>query len=272
MVRTLLVRGMLAGVLAGLLTFAVGRVLGEPQVDRAIAFETANEAVAPPHAHGAEAPAAHHHDSPDAAVVVSRPVQAGAGLFTAVVVYGAAFGGLFALVFAAVYGRAIALPPRATAAVLAGAAFVAIYLVPSFKYPANPPAVGDAETIGLRTSLYFVMLAISVASAAGGFALRRALTRRLGSWNASVAALAAYAVAVAIAASVLPTIDEVPAGFPATLLWNFRVASAGMQLVLWSVLGLAFGVVADRVLTDGMRPDRELTGSTPRSRPVRLGT
>lgn len=39
MVGKLLLRGMLAGIAAGLLTFAFARVAGEPQVNQAIAFE-----------------------------------------------------------------------------------------------------------------------------------------------------------------------------------------------------------------------------------------
>ena len=39
MVGKLLVRGMLAGIAAGLLTFAFARIAGEPQVDQAISFE-----------------------------------------------------------------------------------------------------------------------------------------------------------------------------------------------------------------------------------------
>ena len=41
MVGTLLVRGMLIGIVAGILSFAFLKVVGEPAVDRAIAFETA---------------------------------------------------------------------------------------------------------------------------------------------------------------------------------------------------------------------------------------
>ncbi len=40
MVGNLLLRGMLVGVLAGLLAFGFARIFGEPQVDRAIAFES----------------------------------------------------------------------------------------------------------------------------------------------------------------------------------------------------------------------------------------
>ena len=39
MVRSLLVRGMLAGLLGGLLAFGTARVLGEHWVDKAISFE-----------------------------------------------------------------------------------------------------------------------------------------------------------------------------------------------------------------------------------------
>ena len=66
--------------------------------------------------------------------------------------YGLALGGLFALAFAFAYGRVARASPRATALWLAAAAFVVVYLVPFLKYPANPPAVGDPDTIGRRTA------------------------------------------------------------------------------------------------------------------------
>ena len=40
MVRTFLVRGMLVGIVAGLLSFGFLKVYGEPQVDSAIAFKS----------------------------------------------------------------------------------------------------------------------------------------------------------------------------------------------------------------------------------------
>ena len=45
---------------------------------------------------------------------------------------------------------------------LAASGFVAVYLVPYLKYPANPPAVGNPDTIGTRTGLYFVMIVLSI--------------------------------------------------------------------------------------------------------------
>jgi hypothetical protein len=46
----------------------------------------------------------------------------------------------------------------------------------------------------------------------------------------------------------LPPVDEVPAEFPAVLLWRFRMASAGAQLIMWTTIGWLSGVLAERVL------------------------
>src|SRR5580692_9035873 len=167
MVRTLLIRGMLVGLFAGLLVFGFSKIFGEPQVDRAIAFETAlDEARAKQHA-AMGLPA--EQPEPE---LVSRGVQASYGLFTGVVVYSAAFGGLFALVFAFANGRAGNFSPRAVAAQLAAGGFIAVYVAPSLKYPASPPSVGDPDTIGYRTALYFIMMAISIAAMVGAVFLR----------------------------------------------------------------------------------------------------
>ena len=42
-----------------------------------------------------------------------------------------------------------------------------LFLVPALKYPANPPAVGNPETIYYRESLYIGLVAISGFSALG---------------------------------------------------------------------------------------------------------
>jgi predicted cobalt transporter CbtA len=241
MVRTLLVRGMLVGILAGLLTFGFLKVYGEPQVDIAIAFETQQD-IARENAERAKGVTV--EERPE---LVSRQVQAGLGLFTAVMVYATAFGGLFALVFAFAYGRVPGvLTPQAVSLLLAAMGFVAVYLVPSLKYPANPPSVGDPQTIGMRTALYFLMIAVSIVAMIGAFALKRLLVRRFGDWNASVIVAAYYIVIVAIAGLLLPAVNEVPTEFPAVVLWKFRVASIGAQFIMWATLGLVFGMLTER--------------------------
>lgn len=242
MVRTLLIRGMLVGVVAGLLVFGFARVFGEPQVDRAIAFETAMDDAR------VKADAARGlHDRPEPELV-SRPMQAGLGLLTGVMVYSTAFGGLFALVFAFANGRAAALEARAVSALLSLAGFVSFTFVPGLKYPANPPSVGHPDTIGLRTELYFIMVALSIAAMVGAAVLRRRLAAPHGAWSAALAAAGFYLVCVAVAATVLPAIDEVPPDFPAVVLWHFRVVSMAMQAIMWATLGLGFGWVVERSL------------------------
>jgi hypothetical protein len=234
MVRTLLVRGMLVGILAGILSSGFAWLFGEPQVDHAIAFEERIRQLA------GEAP------EPEP---VSRAVQSTIGLLTGVVVYGCAFGGIFALAFAYAHGRlGRRWSPRTTAAVLATAAFVVLVLVPQIKYPANPPSVGNPDTIGQRTALYFAMLTLSVAAAMAAFRTGRSLVARLGIWNAALIGGTAYVAAMAIAMLMLRPISEVPSEFSAEVLWRFRLASLGIEAVLWTTIGLMFGVVAERHL------------------------
>ena len=175
MVRTLLLRGMLVGVVAGLLAFGFAKLFGEAQIDNAIAFED------------------QMHQSIGMAPemeLVSREMQRTIGLFTGVVVYGAALGGLFALTFAYAYGRIASLGARDTAALLAAAGLVAIVLVPALKYPPNPPSVGQADTIGYRTGMYFLMMLISLAAMIAAIAIGRRLAGRYGIWNAALIAAA----------------------------------------------------------------------------------
>lgn len=248
MVGTLLLRGMLAGLVAGLLCFAFLRVAGEPSVDGAIAFESRMDAAKDgADATDAMSPTAAAHE--DHVELVSRPVQAGIGLLTGVVVYAASVGGLFALAFALAHGRMGENGPRATAALLAGAGFVVVYLVPSLKYPASPPAVGEAGTIAMRTGLYFALMALSLAAAIGCGMLRRRLVARHGAWNAVLISAGVYLAAMLAVGFVLPAINEVPDGFPAVVLWQFRIASLGAQVVMWATIGLLFGALAERAVS-----------------------
>ena len=183
--------------------------------------------------------------------LVSRAVQSSIGLLTGVMVYATALGGILALVFAYAYGRVGRLSPRATAALLAIAGFVVLILVPQVKYPANPPSIGEPETIGLRTGLYFTMIALSVIAAIAAVSTARHLARRRGLWNGAIIAGMGYLVVIAAGMLILPPINEVPADFSAATLWNFRIASLGIELVLWTALGLIFGVLAERQLEPG---------------------
>ena len=273
MIRTLLVRGMVVGVIAGLLTFGVAKIFGEPQVDRAIAFEEQMDKAKEEKAAqqmlnsvtgsttssgnmstaGSGNMAGMNMSNAEAAEpeLVSRAVQSGIGLFTGVVVYGTAFGGLFALVFAYAYGRMGNLSPRATAALLAGAAFLALVIVPDIKYPANPPAVGNPDTIGERTGFFLVMILATIAAMIIAGKIARHMAEQLGGWNAALLGGVIFVTLVVIVQLLLPVINEVPEGFPATVLWRFRITSIGIEAILWTTIGLVFGALAEKVLVRG---------------------
>jgi Probable cobalt transporter subunit (CbtA) len=249
MVRSLLIRGMLVGLVAGLAAFGFARWKGEPAVRKAIAFESYVEYDL-------------HHEPPEPDLV-SRSLQDSAGLGTGALLYGVAMGGVFALVFSVAYGRLGLRTARGTAALLALLTFIAVYVVPLLKYPANPPSVGQPDTIGKRTTLYLVMIVLSIAAMVGAIAVRRRLVPRFGEWNATLLVGGGYVTAMAICYLALPGINEVPqaaiprvvgavtdagATFPPVVLWNFRIASIGVQIVTWTIIALVFGVAAERVL------------------------
>lgn len=262
--KNLLIRGLLAGLVAGLLAGAVAFVIGEPHVNAAIAIEEsasaaaeAEQSAAGTHEHAtaeaheqpvpgaaataAEADAAHSHGE-DA--LVSRDGQR-AGLFLATALAGLALGAIYASV--TYYARrASTLSAPVLALALAGLGWLAIEAVPFFKYPANPPAVGDPDTIDKRTLLWLAsvvlgLLAVAVAAyAARIVAANDFLTVRIA------APLLAFLVVVAVGYLALPDVDEVGTDFPASLLWEFRISSLTVQATLWLALGLGFAFLTER--------------------------
>ncbi|WP_067647946.1 CbtA family protein [Nocardia harenae] len=232
--KTLLLRGLLAGVLAGLLAATVGYFVGEPKVDAAIAIE---EAAAESHPHTDE-PAGHSHDEEEA--LVSRDGQK-AGQFLALGLAGAAFG---VLVGAAVHllRRFGTGPLFGLAVALAG--WLAVVLVPFFKYPANPPAVGDPETINDRTWLWVAAVLLGLVAVAAAVFGYRLLAGQLRSVRL-IGGVAAFVAVVILGYVLLPGVNEVSADFPAGLLWEFRVSSLAVSSTLWVALGLLFAALSE---------------------------
>lgn len=245
MIRTLLIWGLLAGLCGGLLATGFSEVAGEPAVNQAIAFESA------------QAKAAGETEEPE---IVTRGVQRSIGLVTAASVYGISMGGLFALAFAFAYGRVGRATPRRTALWLAAGAFVVVFLVPFLKYPANPPSVGDPDTIGRRTELYLAMIVCSLLAAVAALRVRAWLAARRDPGTATVVAGLSYLAVVVAAGLILPGIHEVPKNFPATTLWRFREASIGMQAVLWATIAVVFAAAAQRVMVGAPARTRAASG------------
>ncbi|GAB4917191.1 CbtA family protein [Mycobacterium avium] len=249
MEKRLIGAGLLAGAVGAVLAFVFARLCAEPVIARAIAFEDGRadaENAHGVHEHGAE--------------LFSRGVQSGPGLGFGVLIFGLAMGALFAVLFSVVYAHTESISPQALSLLLAAGAFGAVYLVPFVKYPPNPPAVGQADTIGARTGWYLALVAASAGLAIGAVWLARRLEARLGPWNARLLSAAAYLVAIVAVAVLAPSVDETPAplrdaagaivypGFPADVLYEFRLVSLTAQLVLWTGIGLVFAAVSGRLL------------------------
>lgn len=238
MEKRIIARGLLAGAVASVAAFVFARTFVEPAIGKAIEFE---EAHAGGHDHGVE--------------LFSRGVQANIGMGFGVLAFGVAMGGLFAVAYCVVYGRSGNLSPRLLSVLLAGGMFLSLYVIPFLKYPASPPAVSLDETIRQRTLLYLMMVVLSVVLLAGAVWLGRNLLERFGPWSASLIAAAAYIVGIAVVMVALPSFDEMPEGFPAQLLYEFRLYSLGTQLVLWAVIAVVFGSTVQRLLDESPRQE-----------------
>jgi predicted cobalt transporter CbtA len=259
--KRLIARGLLAGAIGAVLAFAFARLCAEPVIGRAIAFEdgrTEAEQAHGVHEHGVE--------------LFTRGVQSSVGLGFGVLIFGLAMGALFAVLFCVVYARAAgsakSTAPRQLSVLLAAGAFVAVYLIPFLKYPPNPPAVGQSDTIGARTGWFLLMVLISVVLAIAAVVFARRLADRVGAWNGRLLAAGVYLATIVVAMVLLPTVDETPQplrdasgaiiypGFPADVLYEFRLLSLATQLVLWVTIGLVFALLAERLVADTATSER----------------
>jgi hypothetical protein len=82
------------------------------------------------------------------------------------------------------------------------------------------------------------MLVISVVTPMLAIGVAKSITKRYGRWNAGLIGAATYVLIAAIAGYALPAVNEVPEHFSAVVLWDFRIASLGLQVVLWTTIGL----------------------------------
>jgi hypothetical protein len=239
MEKLIIARGLAAGAIGGVVAFLFARTFVEPVIDRAIAYEETQEAG---HEHGVE--------------LFTRGVQANIGMGFGVLAFSVAMGALFAVAYCVVYGRVGNVSPRLLSILLAGGMFLSLYVIPFLKYPASPPALSLDETIRQRTLLYVLMVVLSVALLAAAVWLGRSLAQRYGAWSASLIAAASYVLAIAVVMLIMPTIDETPEGFPADVLYEFRLYSLGTQLVLWAVVAVVFASMAGRLLGETRRQER----------------
>lgn len=249
--RNFLILGMIAGLVAGIFTFAVGNVFGEPHVETAIELEESGASALPVLGHGkgvgadAATLATHGDEEEGFTAEVSRSNQRTWGLLTATVAVGVALGGLVALVSAALVGRIGRLRPSQTVGLVTVVGFVSVSLVPFLKYPATPPAVGSGDTIGHRTSVYFGFLFVSLLAAVIAVYVGHRLSASTSLFAAIVSAAAIYVVIVAVAGELFATVNEI-GDFPADVLWSFRVSSLLTITTMWVTIGLVLAGLVGR--------------------------
>lgn len=283
MEKRLILRGIAAGGLAGLLAALFTRIMAEPVIQKSINFQTTHDNI-----ESALRKAAGLAALPPGPDIFTRSTQRNVGAPIGLVVFGMAMGALFAVVFVLVHRRyGEKLNPRLTAVVIAGAAFLGIYMVPYLKYPANPPGIGHPDTIHARGNLYLGMVGVSIASLIAAFFLTRYLASRWGGWNGSIATGVLFIAWMAIVIAIFPALGHLHAniaqygtqvsetplplknahgqivfpGFPADLLFKFRLYSVLNQVILWSTIGLGLGFLAERMLAPAKDRVSAMAGS-----------
>jgi predicted cobalt transporter CbtA len=218
---------LVSGAFAGFVHGSSNLVLVEPYLDEAINIENQNL-----FASGEE------EDTLEFLVEYEgyREWQKG-GQLLAGVVLGTSIGALFGIVFALSKNSLPGNNDVKKSLVLAGIMWVTIYFIPFLKYPANPPTVGDAETVVLRGVLYLSFIAISGFAAVGFYKLSKIFEGKK-----KLIGLVGYAALITAVFIAMPdNPDEVTA--PPDLVEGFRIMSVLGVTSFWITIGFVLGLL-----------------------------
>lgn len=218
-----------AGILAGLVHGMLNIVLVEPYLDNAIGIE--NQRLF------AEGQA---KDTPQFwQQFTDYRIWQKQGSIVSGGMLGIATGALFGLVFA--YSRHM-LPGQTNirkALVLAGIMWAVFFFIPFLKYPANPPTVGDPNTLVFRTVTYILFVALSSLVAFGFSRVYKKMQ------NKKFVAFFGYAVFMITLFVVMPpNPDAIKA--PMDLVNGFRILSAATITMTWIVNAIILGYLWQR--------------------------
>jgi len=229
-----LISGALAGTIHGVANLAIV----EPYLDEAIGIENQNL-----FASGQE------EDTPQFWVEYEnyRGWQKG-GQVLAGAILGTSMGALFGIIYALSRNSLPGKNDLKKTFVLAAVMWFTIYFIPFLKYPANPPTIGDAETVVLRSILYLSFIAISGFGAVGFYQLYKKLQSKT-----KIAAFVGYAIFITIVFALMPpNPDEITA--PMDLVNGFRAMSVIAVGVFWVSVAAILGVFWHK-----FRPDSQIT-------------
>jgi len=233
-----LVSGALAGTIHGMANLAIV----EPYLDEAIGIENQNLF-----------DSGEEEDTPQFWVEYDayRDWQKG-GQVLAGAILGTSIGALFGIVYALSRNSLKGKNDLQKTLVLAGIMWFTMYFIPFLKYPANPPTVGDGETVVLRAILYLSFIAISGFGAVGFYQLSKKIKSK-----SKIIPVAGYGIFIAIAFALMPpNPDEVNA--PMDLVNGFRAMSVVAVSVFWVSVAVILGGLWHK-----FRPDSQI--SVPRN-------
>lgn len=220
---------LLAGAIAGTILGAINQVAVEPYIDHAVELEMQNTNQSSQIINPAE--------------FTSYRLWQRGGEIVAGTILGLSIGSLFGIVFAYTHSSVPGSNNKKKALIVASIMWFVLFLMPALKYPANPPAVGDPETIYYRQSLYVAFLVISGFSALG----LAFLYRKMGALNIKKAIIpVAYAAIISGAYLAMPANPD-PINAPMDLVMGFRITSAITISMFWGLLGVIFGTFWDKL-------------------------
>jgi predicted cobalt transporter CbtA len=221
-----LVSGASAGLIHGIVNFAIV----EPSLDQAIGIE--NQSL---FATGDE------EDTHDFWVnYEGYRVWQKSGQILAGVILGLSVGSLFGIVFALSRSSLPGTNNIKKALILSGIMWVTLYLVPFLKYPANPPTVGDENTVVLRATLYLSFIAISGIGAFSFYKLSKKFKNKK-----KLIALIGYCIFISLVFVIMPNNpDKITA--PMVLVDEFRLMSVLGVSSFWVSIGIILGYLWNR--------------------------
>ena len=219
-----------SGVIAGIILAFLNLGIVEPTIDKAIALEVQKQVSS--------------GENVDMSALIDYRYWQKAGAFAGGAVYGAGFASLFGVIFVFARSKLPGKNHKQKAILLAGIMWLVLFLMVALKYPANPPAVGDPETIYYRETLYVGYLMISGLAALGMAVIW--IRTRINSKKLIIPLI--YAAIMVTAYVVMPSNpDKIEISID--LIQTFRILTAITIGVFWGILGIIFGSLWDKFLS-----------------------
>lgn len=219
-----------SGVIAGIILAFLNLGIVEPTIDKAIALEVQKQVSAGENVNMSE--------------LIDYRYWQKAGAFAGGAIYGAGLAALFGVIFVFARNKLPGKNNKQKAMFLAGIMWFVLFLMVALKYPANPPAVGDPETIYYRETLYIGYIMISGLAAFGMSVIW--IKTRINSKKIIIPLM--YAAIMVTAYVIMPpNPDKIEISMD--LIQTFRILTAITIGVFWGILGIMFGSLWDKFLS-----------------------